>query len=193
MSILKYSNIYEKIIQRGLDRNWKSDRWRIGKTPPPCYVEVHHIIPKCLGGSNNNDNLVVLTQKEHRIAHLVLSKVITGNPKIQLNANKMGRNNNRSQTMKKFWQDNNYRYHTTEAIKQYSRNPKVKEQFRKRMLGKNLGGKNPRAKKVLNVKTNEIYSCIKDAAIKLNINYSTLKYFLKNNLTNKCNCTYYTK
>lgn len=38
------------------------------------YHEYHHIIPKCLGGSNSNDNLVSLTAKEHFIAHNLLLK-----------------------------------------------------------------------------------------------------------------------
>jgi hypothetical protein len=36
------------------------------------YYEEHHIIPKSLGGSNKTDNLVLLTAREHFIAHLLL-------------------------------------------------------------------------------------------------------------------------
>lgn len=36
------------------------------------YYEKHHIIPKCLGGSNRKENLILLTAKEHFIAHLLL-------------------------------------------------------------------------------------------------------------------------
>lgn len=39
------------------------------------YVERHHIIPKCFGGSNEPENLVNLTAKEHFIAHLLLYKM----------------------------------------------------------------------------------------------------------------------
>lgn len=39
------------------------------------YYERHHIIPKSLGGSNNKDNLVLLTAKEHYICHLLLPKM----------------------------------------------------------------------------------------------------------------------
>lgn len=38
------------------------------------YYENHHIQPKSLGGSNENSNLVLLTPKEHYIAHLLLYK-----------------------------------------------------------------------------------------------------------------------
>jgi hypothetical protein len=36
------------------------------------YFEKHHIIPKCKGGSNFADNLVLLTAREHFIAHWIL-------------------------------------------------------------------------------------------------------------------------
>ena len=36
------------------------------------YQEVHHIIPKCKGGSDDPDNLVSLTAREHFIAHRLL-------------------------------------------------------------------------------------------------------------------------
>lgn len=40
-----------------------------------CYCETHHIIPKSEGGLNEKDNLVVLTAREHYIAHLLLWKI----------------------------------------------------------------------------------------------------------------------
>ena len=43
-----------------------------------CYKESHHIIPKCLGGSNDLTNLVDLTAREHYIAHLLLAKIHGG-------------------------------------------------------------------------------------------------------------------
>ena len=39
------------------------------------YYENHHIIPKCFGGDNNKDNLVLLTAKEHFIVHILLPKM----------------------------------------------------------------------------------------------------------------------
>lgn len=35
-------------------------------------LEVHHILPRCLGGKNNKSNLITLTPREHFIAHLML-------------------------------------------------------------------------------------------------------------------------
>lgn len=39
------------------------------------YSEKHHIVPRSLGGSDDNDNLVRLSAKEHYIAHLLLCKI----------------------------------------------------------------------------------------------------------------------
>ncbi len=38
------------------------------------YYELHHIIPKSSGGSNDKSNLVVLTARQHYIAHWMLWK-----------------------------------------------------------------------------------------------------------------------
>lgn len=40
------------------------------------YFENHHIIPKSLGGSNKKNNMVLLTAKEHFIAHLLLVRCV---------------------------------------------------------------------------------------------------------------------
>lgn len=50
----------------------KQDR-RLG-----CYTEKHHIIPRSMGGKDTKENLVVLTAREHYIAHLLLTKCTSG-------------------------------------------------------------------------------------------------------------------
>lgn len=45
---------------------------------PIGYVEKHHIIPKCLGGTNSKLNLVKLTAREHFICHVLLTKMTKG-------------------------------------------------------------------------------------------------------------------
>lgn len=42
------------------------------------YKETHHILPKSLGGSNELDNLVELTAREHFLVHLLLCKFTIG-------------------------------------------------------------------------------------------------------------------
>jgi hypothetical protein len=41
---------------------------------PEGYKEKHHIVPKCMGGTNEKENLVKLTAREHFIAHQLLAK-----------------------------------------------------------------------------------------------------------------------
>jgi|LakMenEpi03Aug12_release.lakeMendotaPanAssembly.Ray.scaffolds.fasta_scaffold253110_3 hypothetical protein len=38
------------------------------------YIERHHIVPKSLGGTDDESNIVALSGREHYIAHLLLSK-----------------------------------------------------------------------------------------------------------------------
>ena len=65
----KYSDWYDAIITRArADVNRTSGRF-----------EKHHVIPKSLGGSNEPDNLVKLTPREHFICHLLLTKMTHGN------------------------------------------------------------------------------------------------------------------
>lgn len=48
------------------------------------YTENHHIIPSSLGGTNDKDNLVRLTAREHFICHLLLTKMTIGNDKYKM-------------------------------------------------------------------------------------------------------------
>lgn len=59
----KYTKWYNMII------NNAKDRFIDG------YVEIHHIIPRCLGGDDSNDNLVRLTAREHFVCHMLLTKM----------------------------------------------------------------------------------------------------------------------
>ena len=65
---MNYKKIYDRLVAkakvRGLDR--KSVDY---------YTEVHHIIPRSLGGSDEESNLVMLSAREHYIAHLLLWKM----------------------------------------------------------------------------------------------------------------------
>jgi len=62
---MNYRWHYERLIKRGKEKNHMVD----------VYYENHHILPKCLGGTDSNDNLVKLTAREHFIAHLLLIKI----------------------------------------------------------------------------------------------------------------------
>jgi hypothetical protein len=64
----KYTSIYYTIIARAQARVLADDT----------YTEIHHIVPKSLGGSNSKDNLVALTAREHFICHRLLVKMTSG-------------------------------------------------------------------------------------------------------------------
>src|ERR1017187_5749375 len=59
----KYNTWYFKLVGVRTDR----------KPNKQLYVK-HHIIPKCIGGSNIKTNLVYLTHREHFVAHRLSSK-----------------------------------------------------------------------------------------------------------------------
>lgn len=46
--------------------------------PDDTYTEQHHIIPRSMGGTNEVNNLVRLTAREHFICHLLLTKMVSG-------------------------------------------------------------------------------------------------------------------
>lgn len=47
------------------------------------YMERHHIVPRCMDGSDDKSNIVELPPKAHYIAHLLLTKAYPDNPKLQ--------------------------------------------------------------------------------------------------------------
>lgn len=65
---MDYRRIYDSLIyQRRLN-------------PAEGYTEKHHIIPRCMGGKDNEENLVVLSAKEHYLAHRLLCKIYPTEP-----------------------------------------------------------------------------------------------------------------
>ena len=69
----KYTNWYNSLINKAKDRTITG------------YTEKHHIIPSALGGTNEKDNIVKLTPREHFICHLLLTKMTTGNDRYKMN------------------------------------------------------------------------------------------------------------
>ena len=67
---MNYNKIYQSLIERAKNRNLQG------------YKETHHIIPRCIGGSDDKDNLADLTPEEHYLAHQLLVKIYPDNAKI---------------------------------------------------------------------------------------------------------------
>lgn len=59
---MNYSKIYNNLIKKRQDF-------------PAEEGEIHHIVPRSMGGSNDKSNLVKLTCREHFFAHLLLYKI----------------------------------------------------------------------------------------------------------------------
>ncbi len=60
---MNYANHYDRLITRSRGRRLEG------------YKESHHVLPRCLGGSDDTDNLVFLTAREHYVAHQLLVKM----------------------------------------------------------------------------------------------------------------------
>jgi hypothetical protein len=60
---MDYFKHYTLLIERARDRALHE------------YGEVHHVLPRCMGGEDSEDNLVILTPEEHYVAHQLLVKM----------------------------------------------------------------------------------------------------------------------
>lgn len=78
---MNYSKIYDDIINNAKNRNLDG------------YKEKHHIIPKCLGGDDSDENLVYLTAREHFVVHQLLVMIYPDNHKLALAVRFMTGNN----------------------------------------------------------------------------------------------------
>jgi hypothetical protein len=60
---MDYFKHYDKMIERARYRDIHG------------YAELHHVIPRCMGGTDDKNNLVRLTPEEHYLAHQLLVKM----------------------------------------------------------------------------------------------------------------------
>lgn len=60
---MNYKKIYDQLMIRAKTRKLDG------------YKERHHIVPKCMGGTNNKENMAELTAREHFIAHKLLCEI----------------------------------------------------------------------------------------------------------------------
>lgn len=300
---MDHKQVYNRIIERAKSRGYGNKKYRIKGQTPEINTEVHHIIPKSIGGTNSKKNLVVLSLKEHYICHLLLTRIYEDNSMIKafyamtnrwkLSASMYdyyrGKYHDRlsekakkqwtdearkkcSEAMKERWKDKEYankvyagvrkyveenpeevakktklvhdynktdegRKKMSDALKTRWEDDELKERYSKRMreLHKDpiekekrtkhfknpkseehkrkigikskewmnrpeikqkyservKGSKNPMAKKVINIKTKEIIGNAKELSVKLDMNYSTLKYYLTKQLLDKIDWMWY--
>jgi hypothetical protein len=60
---MDYQAHYNRLVERAKNRTVEG------------YVERHHILPRCMGGTNDKANIVPLTPEEHYVAHQLLVKI----------------------------------------------------------------------------------------------------------------------
>lgn len=68
---MNYQKIYNQLIENARNRSLTG------------YRERHHINPRCLGGTDDLDNLVDLTAREHYLAHRLLTEIYPDNFKLK--------------------------------------------------------------------------------------------------------------
>lgn len=69
---MNYGQVYYNLIEKALHRI----------LPDDVYVEKHHVWPKCMGGPDEDGNIVKLTPEEHFLAHQLLVKMFPLNNKL---------------------------------------------------------------------------------------------------------------
>ena len=73
---MNYLRIYNELITKAQD---KTDT---------C-IERHHIVPRCMGGTDKKSNIVKLSPEEHFFAHILLVKIYPETPGLILAVNRM--------------------------------------------------------------------------------------------------------
>lgn len=125
----KYLDVYNNIIDRAKSRK-KID----------VYTEKHHILPRSLGGTNDLDNLVHLTGREHFIAHRLLVKITKGDDQNKMIFALNSMMNRYNKTMKRYTPNSRvYEYlriKLSEAHKRIGRTEEHKAAISKAHTGK---------------------------------------------------------
>lgn len=109
---MNYCRLYDSLIARAKTRILD------------CYRERHHIIPKCLGGSNLKDNIAELTAREHFLCHMLLCRIYPSSKGLWYAAHAM-------MIMKSTNQSRNYRV----SSRQYA---EIKSNLKEHMKGRIL-------------------------------------------------------
>jgi len=118
---MDYQKLYDNIIKNAKKQNRK----KLNKNDIDyVYYENHHILPRCLNGTDDNKNLVLLTVREHFVCHKLLTYIYKDNRKIACAFNYMAFMNKRKYELT----SRDYAY-AIELIK----NIPISEETRKRM------------------------------------------------------------
>lgn len=116
---MNYQNIYNNLCNRSINRDILSGIY-----------EKHHIIPRCMNGTDDITNIVLLTPREHFIAHKLLCNIYCDNIKLKYALWAMMNLNNK-------YQSRNYKISSREydvlrkEFVNLQKNPKTEEHKKK--------------------------------------------------------------
>ena len=185
--ILNYLKIHNSIIERAKNRVLDKNT----------YIEKHHIVPRCINGSNDQSNIVKLLPEEHFVIHQLLIKIYPGVrglifAAIIMTFGKTGNQKKYRLNNKRYsWLRRKHSKAISKMMKGVCKNEEHKEKLRK-PKSTTINMKKPKSKehieKVIKAKrkpikclnNNIIYSSITEAAEKLGLYISSICKVLKN-------------
>jgi len=124
------------------------------------YHERHHIVPKCMGGTSDKENLIDLFAREHFVAHRLLALENTNNEKL----------------VYAWWNMCQCKGSSKMRIEV---TPEEYEEARKEYVQNFSGDKNPSARRVIRLCDEKTYDTVKDCYIDNNISNTTMWDMLK--------------
>jgi hypothetical protein len=180
---MDYKKIYDDLMLKARSENRVKN---IG-----VYYEAHHIIPRCLGGEgttsqwSTHPNIILLTAKEHFVAHKLLCEIYPNNDKLMY-AYFMMCNAKNSENNERKYRVTSREYEILRTKMTYLKRPDyIKIEQSKRMLGRtpwNKGKKNPgvggskKGRTAWNKGKTDIYS--EEQIINMKLNQPNLSYFM---------------
>ena len=175
---MNYFKIYENLCLKG-----REDRLLD-------YSEKHHIVPRCMNGTDEDDNLTVLTYREHYMAHYLLTKMYPENSGINYAFLCMLRKHNHGRLLSSHMYDTikrNFAYYKRHycTLPNPGTTENSRNSARKRMTenNPNKGGASNHTAKPIEVEYNdgriERYEYGKKFAETTEISYSTVKTLIR--------------
>lgn len=114
------------------------------------FTESHHIVPKCMGGNDERNNLVDLPPKAHFIAHYLLTKMYPDNKKLKHAFAMMGVSNqhqDRKQTGKLYELSKKARSHALTGVARSEETKKRISESKKGISTPYIGNTNAKGNK----------------------------------------------
>lgn len=120
---MNYKKIYNALVERAKPRG-------LNKKSVDFYTEVHHIVPRSVGGTDEPSNLVMFNAREHFIAHMLLWKTYPENTSLMRAAFMMSSR----------WKSGSIESSTPQNSKTYSR---LREEYAQAVSEQCSGENNP--------------------------------------------------